>query len=214
MWIGREELSNKIQRISSYEDARFAPHILRQRGAFVVDDKYIASFRIVNEDSAVVFFDPEINMDELIDEFRFYTEHIVNFYDGNMELIKSFPPMEIFYVNLEDIQPSQFYVDEDKVQAVADFINSEADIYIPIARIGDRLVSCDGHTRLYYAATRGYTKLKAFFADPGDYLAAFAEEARKRNVHSPYDLELISHDEYEKKWHDFCDNFFQERGQG
>ena len=69
----------------------------------------------------------------------------------------------------------------------------------------------DGHTRLYYATTKGYSKVRAYFTDPGDYLDEFAKEARKRKIYSPHDLNLISHEEYKMKWDKFCDDFFSER---
>lgn len=203
-------MSNIIQRIDNYEDDRFDKDILRQHGAFIIDGKYKCSFRIINKDSAIVFFDKEINLNKLIDEFRFYSEHIINFYDNNMNLIKSFPTKEIFYINIKDIQPSQFYVDMDKVKAIESFIESKEDICIPLTKIKDYFVSSDGHTRLYYATTKGYSKIRAFFTEPGDYLEGFVEEARKRNVYSPYDLKLITHEEYKIKWHKFCDDFFSE----
>lgn len=204
-------MSSKIQRVNTYEDERFYKDILRQHGAFIVDEKYKCSFRIIGKDSASVFFDKEIDVYELLDEFRFYAEHITNFYDENMRLIKAFPPIELFYVNIKDIQPSQFFVDLDKVNSIKAFIGSEEDLYIPIAKIEDCLVSLDGHTRLYYAATRGYTRVRAFFTKPGDYLDGFVKEARKRKIYSPYDLELVSHEEYKIKWHKFCDDFFRDR---
>jgi hypothetical protein len=204
-------MSSKIQRVNTYEDDRFDKDVLRQHGAFIVDEKYTCSFRIIDKDSAIVFFDKEIDLYELIDEFRFYAEHITNFYDENMRLIKAFPPIELFYVNIKDIQPSQFFVDMDKVNAIETFIGSEEDLYIPLAKIEDCLISLDGHTRLYYAVTRGYTRVRAFFTEPGDYLEEFVEEARKRKIYSPYDLELASHEEYKIKWDKFCDDFFRDR---
>lgn len=201
-------MSNSIQRINSYDDDRFDQDILRQHGAFVVDAKYRCGFRIINRDMAVVLADEEVDVESLIDEFRFYAEHIVNFYDGGMRLIKSFPPLEIFYLSVAEIQPSQFYVDVDKVAAIADFIKSEEDIYIPVAIMEGHYVACDGHTRLYYARTQGYSRVRAFLADPGAYLERFVAEARRRKIYSPFDLELLSHEKYQIKWHKFCDGFF------
>lgn len=204
-------MCNKIQRINSYEDHRFDKDILRQHGAFIVDGIYKCSFRIINNDSAIVYFDKEIDVFKLIDEFRFYSEHITNFYDENMNLIKAFPPIELFQINLKDIQPSQIFVDIEKVKAIEGFVKSEEDIYIPLAKIKDYIISEDGHTRLYYAVTKGYSKVWGFFTEPGDYTEEFAEEARKRKVYSPYDLKLLTHEEYKLKWHKFCDDFFKER---
>lgn len=204
-------MSHTIKRINSYDDFRFNREVLNQHGAFIVDEKYKCSFKIINENSAIVIFDKEVDMHQLIDEFRFYSGHIVNFYSEDMELIKAFPPMNIFHINIRDIQPSQFFVDMDKVKAISSFIECEDDIVISLAKIEDAFISLDGHTRLYYAVSKGYSKVKGYLTEQGDYLDGFVEEARKRNVFSPYDLELISHEEYRIKWDKFCDDFFNER---
>lgn len=204
-------MCNKIQRINTYGDNRFEKDILKQHGAFIVDEKYKCSFRIINKNSAIVFFDEEIDVYKLINEFRFYSEHIVNFYNENMEVIKTFPPKEIFYISIKDIQPSQFFVDMDKLKAIESFIESEEDICIPLRKVEDYVVSLDGHTRLYYATTKGYSKVKAYFTASGDYIDGFVEEARRRNIYSPYNLKLISHEEYKIKWDKFCDDFFKEK---
>lgn len=204
-------MNHKIQRINSYEDDRFDKDILNQHGVFIVDEKYKCSFKIINKDSAIVFFDKEIDVFQLIDEFRFYSEHIINFYGEDMELIKAFTPINIFHITIKDIQPSQFFVDMDKVKAIESFIKSGEDITVPLAKIKDSFISLDGHTRLYYAVSKGYSKVRGYLTEPGDYLEGFVEEARKRKIYSPYDLELISHEEYKIKWHKFCDDFFSER---
>lgn len=204
-------MNHKIQRINSYEDDRFDKDILNQHGAFIVDEKYKCSFKIIDKDSAIVLFDKEVDVFQLIDKFRFYSGHIINFYGEDMELIKAFPTINIFHITIKDIQPSQFFVDMDKVKAIESFIKSEEDIIISLAKIKDSLISLDGHTRLYYAVSKGYSKVKGYLTEPGDYLENFVEEARKRKVYSPYDLELISHEEYEIKWNKFCDDFFSKR---
>lgn len=204
-------MNHKIQRINSYEDDRFDKDILNQHGAFIVDEKYKCSFKIINKDSAIVLFDKKVDVFQLIDKFRFYSGHIINFYGEDMELIKAFPTINIFHITIKDIQPSQFFVDMDKVKAIESFIKSEEDIIISLAKTKDSFISLDGHTRLYYAVSKGYSKVKGYFTEPGDYLEDFVEEARRRNIYSPYDLELISHEEYEIKWNKFCDDFFSKR---
>ena len=72
-------------------------------------------------------------------------------------MIQKFPDVHKFQINLEDIQPSQFYVDRDKKRAVASFTETE--------------------------------------------------EAVKRNILTPYDMEELPHDEYEIKWNKFCEEF-------
>ncbi|MDO5152689.1 MAG: hypothetical protein Q4D50_04940 [Eubacteriales bacterium] len=45
----------------------------------------------------------------------------------------------------------------------------------------------------------------------GDSIYGFVEEAVKRNIRTPYDLQLVSHEEYEEKWNKFCDNYFAQK---
>lgn len=57
----------------------------------------------------------------------------------------------------------------------------------------------------------GYSYVRAYYTVPGDYIEEFVEEARNRKVYSPFDLKLLSHEEYNIKWNKFCDDFFKER---
>lgn len=204
-------MSGRIRRIDTYNDNRFAKDVLKQHGAFVVDGIHMCSFKIINKDSAMVVFDNGVDVDKLIEEFRFYSGHIVYFYSAEMALIRSFLPVRAFDIYLKDIQPSQFLVDVAKLKAIDAFIESAEDICIPLAKVGDCFVSMDGHTRLYLAAQKGFATVRAYLADPMEYLWDFVQEARKRNVYSPYDLRLVSHEEYKIEWDQFCDDFFRER---
>lgn len=202
-------MTHKIQRINKYNDVRFTKEVLLQHGAFIIDEQYKCSFKITEKDAAVIEFNKEVNIEEVIDEFRFYAEHITNFYDVSGNLIKSFPKINIFKINVEEVQPSQFYVDEDKVKAVSSFITSGLDIKVPLTKINGELVSLDGHTRLYLAAKRGYKQVYGFYTQPDDYIGKFVLEAKHRNIFTPYDLSIVSHVEYEEKWNKFCDDFFK-----
>lgn len=204
-------MSEEIKRIDSYVDERFDDEVLKQHGAFIVDGKYQCSFRIINKDSAIVYFDKEVEVLDVIDEFRFYSEHITNFYNENNELIKAFPEVDVFDIEINNIQPSQFFVDLDKVNAIKTFIKDEEDIIIALIKKDDQFISLDGHTRLYYAVSKGYSKVKGFLTETDDSIYGFVEEARKRNVFNPSQLILVPHDEYEIKWNKFCDDFFSER---
>lgn len=202
-------MTHKIQRINEYDDIRFPREVLIEHGAFLIDDKYKCSFKITSKNTATVEFDKEINIEEVIDEFRFYAEHITKFYDINNKIIKSFPSINIFKINIEDIQPSQFYVDKNKVESVSSFITNSNDIIVPLAKINDELVSLDGHTRLHLATKRGYKQVYGFYTLAEDYIRDFVLEAKRRNILTPYDLKVLTHEEYEEKWYRFCNEFFK-----
>ena len=81
---------------------------------------------------------------------------------------------------------------------------------VPVAydqRIG-RFVSLDGHTRMFYAHAQGWTSVRFFETQTDEVIFSFADEARRRGVHSVEDIRLLPHEEYRQKWHRFCDDFF------
>ena len=113
-------------------------------------------------------------------------------------------------MELAQIQPSQFYVDKEKKEAVASFVQSEEDVIVPVIPYGERYISFDGHTRMAVAADKGITKIKAFFGEDAEYIHDFVAEAVRRGVTTPYDLPELPHGEYEVKWNQFCDAYFAE----
>lgn len=198
----------EIQRINEYADERFDPEILRQHGAFLVDGRP-CSFRILDGHSARVYYHDYSDMEEILDTFRFYTGHISRFYRSDGCLLKEYEDVEMFDLPIEQIQPSQFYVDQEKLRAVGSFIWGPEDIVIPVLEHEGCYVSADGHTRLYLAYQRGYDHVRAFLEkDAGGYLLEFVKEAQSRGVFHVEDMEKLSHEEYEVKWNQFCDDFF------
>ncbi|MCM1050125.1 MAG: hypothetical protein NC433_17055 [Clostridiales bacterium] len=197
----------EIQRINEYTDERFEAEVLQQHGAFLVDGQPCA-FKILDENSAKVYYHDYTDMEEILDTFRFYTGHISRFYTKDGALLKEYENVKLFEMPLEQLQPSQFYVDKDKLQAVGSFIHEPNDIVIPVMKYEGRYVSADGHTRLYLAYQRGYKHVRAFMEEEQEYILMFVKEAKSRGVLHVKDMELLSHEEYEIKWNKFCDDFF------
>lgn len=81
------------------------------------------------------------------------------------------------------------------------------DVIIPVIAHEGRYISLDGHTRLFLAAQQGWQSVRAVHDTADDVLLAFAEEAAGRGVHTPADMTLLSHAEYEVRWNQFCDDF-------
>mgnify|MGYP000900386815 CR=1 FL=1 len=205
-------MSQKISRINNYIDTRFNQDVLYQHGAYVINDEYLCSFNIINSDTAIVEYDNKIEIFEVIDRFRFYTPHICKFIDTQEKLIKGFKPLGIIELGLSIIQPSQFYASIDKIKAISSFIKQPKDIIIQVGLINGEYVCLDGHTRLAYAAQKGYIKVYGCLVDDtGDYIIDFVLEAKNRGIYSPFDLKVVSQEEYEIKWHQFCDEFFKNK---
>ncbi len=198
----------KIERIDHYDDPRFPQRSLYQHGCFLVDGEP-CSFEIISDHEAVIFYQGAAKLSDLIDEFRFYTCHITTFYDSKRNIVAQHPPAKVFHVAIADIQPSQFYIDKDKIEAVNQFIFSADDIIIPVLPHDNRYISLDGHTRLYLAAMNGWETVKAVEDTSDKYIYGFVNEAQKRGIYTAHDMELVSHSTYEVKWNQFCDNFFK-----
>ena len=198
-----------IKRIDSYEDCRFSKVALKQHGCFLVDDVPYEIEIISNSEGIVRGTDSSI-FSKVIDEFRFYAPHIYRFYNQNREVIKEFEPKHIFKVDLAQIQPSQFYVDKDKISAISSFIHKTEDVIIQVLPYKDRYISLDGHTRLYYAVIKGWNSVYAVEEKSDEWVYTFVREAMNRKIYTPMDMAMISHREYEEEWNGFCDKLFSE----
>ena len=199
----------QIKRIDSYDDERFSTQVLHQHGAFVVNNSLVYEVEIISQNEAIIRGDKKFYK-EVIGEFRFFAEHITKFYDKEGNIVIEFKNIPTIDVSIDRIQPSQFYVDLIKKMAVESFINMEMDVIIPLVEYRDRYISMDGHTRLSVAIDKGFKSVKGIIVQGDDWLYKFVEEAIKRNVKTPYDLEVLSHEDYEIKWNRFCDEFFEQ----
>jgi len=199
-----------IERINTYRDPRFSQRVLNQHGCFLVEGEPY-EVEIISPGEAVIRGGKQEIYPSIIEEFRFFTPQIYRFYDEKRTVIRTFPQLSLLTMAIKDIQPSQFYVDADKIAAIRDFIHGGEDIIIQAARQGERCISLDGHTRLYYAVMMGWTEVRAVEVPAGDYIQGFVAEAIRRGIRTPYDLQLVSHEEYEVKWDKFCDDYFAQK---
>lgn len=196
-----------IKRIDSYEDERFSKTALQQHGAYLVDESPY-EIVITSKNKAVISGADSRLFDSLIEEFRYHAPHITEFVDRQGHQIKSLRPDDIIEIELDSIQPSQFYVDEEKLNAVATFIKTPADVIVQVIKWNDRFISLDGHTRLFYAYKSGFAYVNAVIVSAEDWVWDFVKEVNARNIYKVSDMALLPHAEYEIKWNQFCKDFF------
>lgn len=198
----------KIQRIDKYDDDRFMREVLKQHGGFLIDEKYPCQFLIIDINSATIYYHDYDNVEVIIDEFRFYTKHITEFYDKDGKLIKSYDDVKLFKVNIDKLQPSQFYVSSEKINNISCWAKSNEHFIVPVLKNENELIILDGHTRLYLAKTLNIDEIYAYEDVSDEYIWGFVDEAKRRNIYSINDLELVSNADYEILWHKFCDDYF------
>ena len=119
-------------------------------------------------------------------------------------------------VNIADLHPTQLYLSEKKLQDIQMLYQSAETIQvdpISILAFGDCLLITDGHHRAYQALLAGRDTISAEFdRDGGDELyALYAQACEERKITSVLDLKdhILSQDEYEAKWYNWCDGFNQ-----
>ena len=119
-------------------------------------------------------------------------------------------------VNIKNLHPTQLYLSEKKLKAIQNLYQSAETFNInPISVLafGDYLLITDGHHRAYQALLLGQDTISAEFdRDGGDELYhLYAQACEKRKIYSVLDLKyhILSQDEYEAKWYNWCDGFNQ-----
>ncbi len=197
-----------VVRIDFYDDNRFSQQVLNQHGAYIIDGEPY-EVEIVDSITAVVRGKDISAYLDLIEEFRFNAPQITRFYDSDNKLISEFKQEQFVTIKIEDIQPSQFFIDKTKLEAVKTFIHEPDDIVIQAKPWNNRYISLDGHTRLYLAVERGYETVKAVIFESDEWVWPFVEEAAKRGITISKDMQLLPHDQYEIQWNQYCDNVFE-----
>lgn len=197
----------EIKRVTEYNNPLFSQIVLNQRGAFLIDEEAY-EIEIISNDSAFVRGKNRENFKKLIEYFRYYSPHINNFFDENNKKIISFEKKPVLTLEVDKIQPSQFYIDEDKVNALKGFIKNSKDIVIQVVKSDDGYICVDGHTRLFIAFLKNFKTVLAIETEFDDDTNYFVSQAKKRNIFTIKDLELVPHSDYKKLWLNFCDSYF------
>ena len=133
--------------------------------------------------------------------------------EGGFTVLVEKPGALLSSRKLSDLQPSQFYISEEKLQKVerwfdpADLKNFEP---IPVKLLDGEFVMTDGHTRAA-AALRAGLQSVPLCPDEDEldwemYRVCVAA-AKERGVFSPADLleRILPKDPYEEKWNRWCD---------
>ena len=119
-------------------------------------------------------------------------------------------------VNIRDLHPTQLYLSEKKLQEIQmlyQSVEKQSINPISVLAFGDRLLITDGHHRAYQALLTGQDTISAEWdKDGGDELYhLYAQACEERKIYSILDLKnrILTQDEYEAKWYNWCDGFNQ-----
>ncbi|MBR6428777.1 MAG: GNAT family N-acetyltransferase [Clostridia bacterium] len=120
-------------------------------------------------------------------------------------------------LKLSDLQPSQFWISEGKLEDVRAWFDPE-DLSnfepIPVKMLDGRPVMTDGHTRAAAAVMAGLESVPLCAEEDEldwELYRACVEECAKRGVMSPVQLaaRVIPEEEYRVKWDGWCDELHE-----
>lgn len=130
---------------------------------------------------------------------------------------------DIRHLTLEEVQPSQFYISQTKLDGVRQWFNP-TDLSrfepIPIKLLDGVPVMTDGHTRAVAALLAGLTTVP-LIPDTDeldwDLYSEDVKECRRRGIRSPYDLldRIVDSHTYHELWDKWCDELYERiKGKG
>lgn len=173
----------------------------------IADKEYYYEFNIKDNESLIKTNDLKY-IEEAIDEFRKYNLNIIKFYTNDNTFYKEFDYVYTFKLPIKILQPSQFFIDKDKLKNIEENLNYE-EISIPVCIINDEYVILDGHTRLYALYENDYKMVNVYIDNQYPHIDDFVYMAKENNIFSIKNLQKLSHDEYDKYWNKFCDDYFE-----
>ena len=119
---------------------------------------------------------------------------------------------EEFLMNLEDIQPSQLYINSQKLENVLKWFNpKDYTSYdaLPVKNLFGKVIFTDGHTRAYASYQAGVKTIKVYWDEDEldwDLYQTCVHWCNLEGVNSIKDLEkkIIGPEEYKTLWIDRC----------
>ena len=165
-------------------------------------------FEILNHHEAIVYTDTLECPMKVIEEFLFYSGFISLIRNQKQQIIYQQPPKHIMKLEIARIQPSQLYINEEKLRRLLTWIKEPKDIIVPVIYYANQYVLIDGHTRLKAAELLGFHKIYAYIDEWEDCIEDFIHFCHEENKYTISDLPIISKNDYQMKWCDFCKKYF------
>jgi hypothetical protein len=123
-----------------------------------------------------------------------------------------------FFMEIDMIQPSQLYLNSQKIEEVKnkfESVSREQLEAVPIKRLNDEIIFTDGHTRAYVLWTHGYKKIKVVWEDEELDWQAYqicVDWCKEVGITSISDLNtrIIDDKSYQIKWIKRCQDMVSE----
>lgn len=118
---------------------------------------------------------------------------------------------KIIWVKAKELQPSQFYINEDSLNILRNNFDINLLEPVPIKKLGEDLVMTDGHTRTCYLVEKGLQYIPTIQeADELDWEAYSinVHDCKERGIISALDLVkcIVPSEIFHLKWNKYCDD--------
>ncbi len=121
-----------------------------------------------------------------------------------------------FYYDIDELQPSQLYINKSKLLEVNKWIDVSVHNYdaIPIKRYGERVVYTDGHTRALKLFLSNETRVKVYWDTDeleDDLYLECISWCQNAGIYKIEHLknQLLDEIEYKEKWIDRCSELIE-----
>ena len=122
-----------------------------------------------------------------------------------------------FMMKLGEIQPSQLFINSEKLSLVMKTfdVNPRSIEPIPVKKIGEQIVFVDGHTRAFAAFLKGMSEVKVYWEEDElgwDEYEVCVDWCKKEGINTIADLKerVITSKEYQVLWLDRCEKMQRE----
>lgn len=121
--------------------------------------------------------------------------------------------MKGFYMDLNEIQPSQLYISKGKLERVNQWFNPR-DLSsfepIPVKRLNGKIIFIDGHTRACAAWQAGLQKIFVCWYDEEldwEMYEKCVEQCHVEKINTIGDLSerIVEEEQYKVLWYHWCD---------
>lgn len=123
-----------------------------------------------------------------------------------------------FFMEIEAIQPSQLYLNAQKIKKIKNkykIIAPEHIEAVPIKKLNNDIIFTDGHTRAYLLWLYGFKKIKVEWEDEDldwEVYQICIDWCKEEGITSISDLDdkIINNESYQIKWIKRCHDMFTE----
>lgn len=124
---------------------------------------------------------------------------------------KKYEENAIVWVKASKLQPSQFCINEEKLNALTKEFNMDLFEPVPIKKMGQDTVMMDGHTRTCYLIQQGFKKIPTV-EEPSvlnwDAYTINVRDCKEKGIRSALDLVncIVPSEIFQQNWDKYCDS--------